>query len=146
GTIRTLPRCILKPSSGCWAIAKAAPLRTRKTEPRASASRFRVHPLQLPARGEDVEAARLPHEAGDRLPYDLLERHNPLGSRRLERNPGPGIQRNEVYFAIEVRDEAHHAPGIGIRIVDAAQQHIFEGELFPRPQWILFARFEQIGK
>ncbi len=67
------------------------------------------------------------------------------GCRRFERDARAGIQRDQVHFAVQMCEQPHDAPRIGIGIVYAFQQHILEGQLFPRPQRVRLARVHQIA-
>src|SRR6185312_4152219 len=59
-------------------------------------------PFQLTAGGVDIEPSRTPNETRRRPPHDLLERCHPLRQRRFKRNPGPGVQRDQIHFAVDV--------------------------------------------
>ena len=50
-----------------------------------------------------------------------------------------GVERDQIDFGVEVGQQAHDAAGVGIGIVDAFEQHVFEGAVPPGPQGIGFA-------
>src|ERR1700733_8377626 len=96
--------------------------------------------LQLAAGGEYVAASRFTQVAGNRFAEDALKAGDTLCRRRGEGNAGAWIQGDQVHFAVQVPQHAGHAARVSIRIIDAAQQYVFERELFPRPQRISPAR------
>ena len=103
-----------------------------------------TYPFQLPASGENIEPARLADETRHRAAHDLLKRPPPAPARASQRESRARIQRNQIHFAIQIRQQFHHAPRIGIGIVHAPEQHIFKRQLLPRPQRIRAAGLDQI--
>jgi len=74
------------------------------------------HPLQLPAGGVDIQSTRLPHEARQGRAYDGLKRRYTLRRWSLKRNPGPGIQRDQIHFGVQIRQQLHDSAGALARV------------------------------
>ena len=54
------------------------------------------------------------------------------GDGRFEGNTRARIQRNQVHFRVQVRQQPHHAARVGGRVIHSAQQHVFKRQLLPR--------------
>ena len=85
---------------------------------------------------------RMKHGSG--LPHDRLERRDTIRVGCFERNPRSGIERDQIHLGIDMRQQLHHAAGVGVGVVDAVEQHVLEGQLLPRAQRIGAAGGDQI--
>ena len=85
--------------------------------------------LQLPAGRHDVLAPRRPHRRGVAGAVDdRPERLDPLGVRPLVGRAGPRVEGDEVDLRRDAGDQLDQPPRVGVRIVDALQHHVLEGD------------------
>ena len=63
-----------------------------------------------------------------------MERSDPFIGWHRKRDPRSRIQSYEINLGSNISEEASHAPGVGIGIVDSAEEHVFERNVFSRSE------------
>src|SRR5579875_3690445 len=73
--------------------------------------------LELAAGGKDVATARFADKAREGAAENVLKGFDAFGSGCVEGNAGARIERDQIDFAIEMREQANDAAGVGIGVV-----------------------------
>src|SRR6478672_1229861 len=107
---------------------------------------FLARALELPASGEDIAPARRAHRRGiTGIENDLGESFDLLPVGAFVFGVGPWIERNEVDLRRNSREQLDQRLGLGERVVDVLEHHVFEGNAARVGQTgILAAGIEQL--
>lgn len=98
----------------------------------------------MAAGGVDVATAGFADVAGYGAHHDSLEVLHPVVFGHIVGDAGARVKCDQVDFAVEVADQADQAPGIGIGVIESAEQNIFDKDAFFGAEWEMFAGFQQV--
>src|SRR5258707_110629 len=106
-----------------------------------------IEERELAAGGHYVAAAGVADEGWDAAVDENFAEDFDVAGGGFAVGELAGIPRDQVHLdGFQVGEETHDAAGVFGRIIDAAQHHVFEGQMLPGAERVVAASFEESGE